>query len=347
MPWFRLFIISILLYVTACGQHKPPWLFKNREEGYNMYRIPTLTITKTGKLLAFCEGRNNLFDQGDIDIVLKTSTDSGKTWSPLQLVWDDGKNTCGNPVPIVDALTGDIVLVATLNNQKVMVLRSADDGKTWGEPQDITAAVKPANWDWYATGPVHGIQLQDSIYKNRMVVPCNHTIQGRGKHIAHTIYSDDAGKTWQLGGAVPDDKTDECTIVELDNGNLLLNMRNNGNEHCRKTSISTDGGQTWGAVTCNATLPEPVCQGALLRYKRALYLFTNPAHSRKRKNLSLYTSTNGTTWTVRTVICHGKSAYSDIVALPNGKLLCIYETGKLWPYSGVAYTVINRAVFTD
>jgi sialidase-1 len=344
---FKLLLLFVFVWIAQTNYAQTTYLFKNHKEGYNMYRIPTIVITKGGKLLAFCEGRNNLFDGGDIDLVMKTSTDSGKTWGPLKVIWNDGKNTCGNPVPIVDALTGDVVLVASLNNQKVVVLRSIDEGQTWGMPQDITAAVKSTNWDWYATGPVHGIQLQDSAYKNRMVVPCNHTIQGQGKHIAHIIYSDDAGKSWQVGGAVPDDKTDECTAVELDNGNLLLNMRNNGGEHCRKTSISTDGGQTWGNVICTTTLPEPVCQGAMLRYKKGLFLFTNPAHSRKRKNLSLYTSTNGINWVLRTVICRGKSAYSDMVALPNGKLLCIYETGKLWPYSGVVYTVIGRSVFSD
>jgi len=127
-------------------------VFRNHKDGYNVFRIPAVIGTAGGKLLAFCEGRKNLFDNGDIDLVMKTSADNGKTWSKLKVIWDSGKNTCGNPSPVFDKITGDVILTATLNNDKVFVLRSGDQGITWDVPVEITASVKQADWKWYATG---------------------------------------------------------------------------------------------------------------------------------------------------------------------------------------------------
>lgn len=313
-----------------------------------MYRIPSVIITPNGKLLAFCEGRKNLMDNGDIDVVMKTSIDSGKTWSALQIVWSDDNNTCGNACPVVDTQTGDILVIATLNNDKVFLLRSTDEGNTWQPPQDITAAIKPPGWKWYATGPVHVIQLTGKQYKNRIVVPCNHTLNGQGKHISHTIFSDDSGKTWQLGGSVPNENTDECTVAELSNGNIVLNMRSGDRRMPnRKISISTNGGLTFTAAVYDSVLIEPVCQGALLRYATTpnTLLFSNPAHKKQRKNLTLSISYNdGATWPKQIVIHKGKSAYSDMAVLPTGNVICVYETGKLWPYSGIAIAFVHGSV---
>ncbi len=338
-------VISLFCLVNLSLGAQTNYLFKNRKEGYRVYRIPALVSTAKGKLLAFCEGRNNLFDGGDIDIVMKTSTDSGKTWSALQVVWNDGNNTCGNPSPVVDAVTGDVLLVATFNNDKVVVLRSKNEGVTWEIPVDITTAVKPENWKWYATGPVHAIQMVNSSYKGRIVVPCNHTTVDNNKHVSHSIYSDDSGFTWQLGGSAPQEKTDECTVVELQDGRLLLNMRGTGKPIAnRKRCYSTNGGLTWSEVEYDSTLIEPVCQGALLNYANAgAILFSNPHHTKQRKNLSMHISyDNAGTWSKKLLIHKGKSAYNDLAILPNGNVLCIFETGKILPYSGIALVTIRK-----
>ncbi len=316
-----------------------------------MYRIPAIVKTNSGKLLAFCEGRNSLMDHGDIDLVMKSSDDNGKTWSALKVIWNDGKNTCGNPAPVVDVVTGDVVLVATLNNDKVFVLRSKNEGQSWEQPVEITADVKPNDWKWYAAGPVHAIQMQVARYKKRMVVPCNHTTSTNANHISHIIYSDDNGYSWKLGGSVDAEKTDECTVAELTDGRLMLNMRNNDRPlPNRKVSTSKDGGVTWSPAAFDSLLVEPVCQGALLWYsfKPNVLLFANPAHTKKRKNLTLRISyDNGTTWPKQMVINKPLSAYNDLVALPNGDIVCLFETGKLLPYGGVAIKVIEASIITN
>ena len=62
-----------------------------------------MVVSNNGTVLAFCEGRKKgQSDSGDIDLVLKRSFDNGEIWQSMQLVWDDGENTCGNPCPVVD-----------------------------------------------------------------------------------------------------------------------------------------------------------------------------------------------------------------------------------------------------
>ncbi len=161
-----------------------------------MVFFPALIVTSNQTLLAFCEGRkNSASDTGDIDLLLKRSTDGGKTWSEPQVVWDDGPNTCGNPCPVVDETTGTIWLLLTHNpgdtgearimegkpggTRTVWLSRSTDDGKTWTPPVDITASTKDPSWGWYATGPGVGIQIQHGPHRGRLVIPCDHSFQGR------------------------------------------------------------------------------------------------------------------------------------------------------------------------
>ncbi len=343
---FLMSFIVLSLYSIQAQPIKVSYLFKNHLDGYPMFRIPTVIKTGSGRILAVCEGRKSLFDNGDIDLVMKTSDDQGKTWSPLQVIWNDGNNTCGNPAPVLDRVTGDIVVVATLNNDRVFLLRSTDEGNHWNAPVDITTSVKPNGWNWYASGPVHAIQLEQTAYKNRLVIPCNHTLAKRGKHIAHVIYSDDSGKTWFTGGSVPTADTDECTIAELNNGELLLNMRNSDRTWpSRKVSYSIDGGLSWIVPVFDSVLLEPVCQGSLLRYSQMLdiLLFSNPRHTKQRKNLTLAVSIDGgKTWSRLLSLWRRRSAYSDLVVLADGDVLCLFETGKVLPYSGIALTFVKH-----
>jgi len=126
--------------------------------GYHTYRIPSLLVTQKGTLLAFCEGRKtSQADHGDVDLVLKRSSDGGKTWGPMQLVYEEGgdaKITIGNPCPVLDQDTGTIWLPFTRDNKDVLLTHSTDDGQTWAKPVVITASVKKA--DGRGTRPGQG-----------------------------------------------------------------------------------------------------------------------------------------------------------------------------------------------
>ncbi|MHC4432929.1 MAG: sialidase family protein, partial [Planctomycetota bacterium] len=271
-------------------------LFVQGRGGYNNYRIPALLTTQAGTLLAFCEAREG-GDSSDIDLLLRRSQDCGVTWSDRQVVWDQGRNVCGNPCPVQDRDTGVIWLLLTWNDstdtgrklhngtskdtRRVYVCSSDDDGRTWSKPVEITATTKKSDWWWYATGPGVGIQLRDGPHKGRLVIPCDYTDKnGYGSHI---IYSDDHGESWKLGGSVSSG-CNECQVVELADGSLMLNMRMQQNgQGKRGVATSQDGGLTWSELKFDPVLIEPVCQASFLRYTlasaggRNRLLFSNPA----------------------------------------------------------------------
>jgi len=339
-------------------------VFTAGENGYHTYRIPALVVTTNGTLLAFCEGRKySRSDTGDIDLLLKRSTDGGHTWSPQQVIWSDDCNTCGNPAPVVDRQTGLVWLLMTWNrgtnheseittggskeSRRVFCTHSSDDGKTWAEPSEITAAVKRPEWRWYATGPVNGIQLEHGPQAGRLVVPCNHTsaaktnAASRAVSRSHIIYSDDHGRTWQIGG-VEEERTNESTLVELVGGRLLHNMRSYRGHQQRATALSLDGGETWGRFRDEPVLIEPVCQASLFRYSwpqadgPGQILFCNPASTNKRQNLTVRVSSDeGESWPSGRVLWSGPAAYSCLALRSDQTILCLFESGQTNPYESI------------
>lgn len=343
--------------------HSLRYIYQPGDDGYACFRIPAMITTKNGTLLAFAEGRKfNCGDSGDIDLVLRRSFDGGKTWRPMQVVWSDSTNTCGNPVPVQDVSTGKIWLISTWNNgqdhekqirtqtgkdgRRVFVLSSDDDGKSWSAPKEITRDVKRPDWTWYATGPCHGLQIANGKFKGRLVVPVNHVQLSTNKNLVHIIYSDDHGSTWKIGNNTPQDKANEVTVAELSGGNLMLNIRNaDRKKHTRLYTTSTDGGQTWAHLQTDTALIEPVCQGSLLNFSlsknKTILLFSNPADMKKRVNLTLRASLDdGKTWPYKQVIFAGPSAYSDI-AVYKKQVACMYEAGNDKAYDGIAFQLVG------
>ncbi|MEX2174519.1 MAG: sialidase family protein [Pirellulaceae bacterium] len=313
-------------------------VFTAGSEGYHTFRIPALVVTPQGTLLAICEGRKTgRGDHGDLDLVQKRSTDGGKTWGPLELIYEEGgdeKVTIGNPCPVVDRDTGVIWLPFNRDNDRVLMTSSSDDGKTWAKPQDITADVKDKTWNWYAAGPGNGIQLARGPHKGRLVIPCDHRVgeatqddqQGwdsAGR--SHVIYSDDHGKTWQRGGST-DFAMNECAVVELTDGTLMLNSRSYRGKACRGISLSKDGGETWQPTTDDPALVESVCQASLIRHSQGNLVFTNPAVPKGRDHMTVRLSEDdGKTWPHSRLVHEGSAAYSSLAELPGGELGLLYE----------------------
>lgn len=343
-----------------------PFLYSQNTAGYEAFRIPAIVKTKKGTLLAFAEARKkrSAGDAGDIDLVLKRSLDSGKTWESQAIVWDNGANTCGNPVPVVDQQTGDIHLLMTWNHgednysdinnatghdtRRVYATRSSDDGKTWAAPVEITSVAKRPHWRWYGTGPCHGLQVKEGAHKNRLVVPCYYSVikSGSNKVYAHVIYSDDSGRTWKAGDTTRQDNAGESTVAELPGGKLMLNMRRG--TPARGVAISNDGGATWEDVRTDYTLLDPQCQGSLLDARRVgqhLLLFSNAA-SGSRDHMTIKLSTNeGAAWSKAYGVYTGPAAYSDIVMITENKVAILYEAGVSRPYEGIAFKIISLDEF--
>lgn len=348
-------------------------VFQAGREGFASCRIPSIILTSKGTLLALCEGRvASVSDSGDIHVLLRRSTDGGRTFSPIQIVWEDGKNTCGDPCPVLDRATGTIHLLMTHNlgkdresqiiagtaagNRSVWITSSNDDGQTWSKPREITRQVKNDEWAWYATGPGIGIQIQHGPHAGRLVIPCDHIARGGGAARAnsHIIYSDDHGQSWHIGGQPPAGGFNESQVVELPDGKLMLNMRNYGTKvRARGISISEDGGATFGPARADPALIEPVCQGSILRYSwpeqgKSRILFANPASTTQRRNLTVRLSYDeGQTWAAAKTIFSGPAAYSCMATLPDGSIGLLYECGEKSPYERIEFARFPLSWLTD
>lgn len=333
-------------------------VYQEGTNGYEVYRIPAIVKTEAGTLLAFAEARKlkSNGDSGDIDMVVKSSDDDGKTWSEMRIIWDEGGNTCGNPVPIVDTVTGKIHLLMTWNHaddtwgslssetgvdtRRVYYTSSDDNGESWTAPTEITASVKDPSWGWFGTGPVHGIQLQKGEHQGRLVSPNYYTVKEGGsvKTYSNVSYSDDNGVTWQSGSSVPGAGAGECTVAELEDGTLLMNIRN-GNELARKVSKSEDGGVSWSTPEISYVLTDPHCQGSMVSSDTSPYrVFFANAASTERINMTIKMSEDGgASWGSQKLIHSGPSAYSDLVMLSDDAIGILYEGGEGRPYENIVF----------
>jgi sialidase-1 len=318
-------------------------IFEGGKDGYITYRIPALVVTGRGTLLAFCAARKDYSDWADIDVAMRRSTDGGRTWEPMRIIADGGKPPTDNPVPIVDRKTGAVHFLYQVNYARVYYMRSDDDGKTFSQPVDITATVEKFrpeySWTVIAPGPGHAIQLKNG----RLVVPVwmspDHS--HRPSEVS-TIYSDDGGKTWERGEILPRvlHHPSEHVAVELADGRVMLNIRNEGEEHRRAVSFSRDGATGWTKPVFDQTLFEPVCMASLIRLDARRLLFANPDSSGNpkvtsaknrmltRENLTLRISDDeGKSWKVSKALEPGRSGYSDLAVGPDGTIYCLYERG--------------------
>jgi sialidase-1 len=344
---------------TVAPVHGPTYtdVYVAGEGAYHTYRIPSVIATPKGTLLAFAEGRRTGGgDAGDIDLVLRRSTDGGRTWSPMQVIGDNGPDTFGNPCPVVDARTGiiwlltthnpgayrekDIVAGASQGTRTVWAMKSEDDGVAWSPAVEITSSVKRADWTWYATGPGVGIQTRTG----RLVIPANHVEAGSGINRSHLFFSDDGGKSWSLGASAGAG-TNESQVVELADGRLMLNMRNHPprRENFRMVATSDDLGRTLSPTSPDRSLIEPPAQASLLRLTTAKtgdrdrLLFANPASTRRERMTVRLSYDEGTTWPVARVIDEGPSAYSSLVVLPDRSIGLLFERGTRSPYERITF----------
>jgi len=331
-------------------------IFAQGEKGINTYRIPTMVCTKNNVVVICTEARiNDQGDSGEINIITKRSIDGGKTFSDIQTLAGNKKDTYGNPALIYDASINRIVLLFCFNygdlgeqvirtkgaKRDVYTMYSDDEGVSWSKTKNITNSVKREDWRWYATGPNHGVQMESG----RLIMTCNHSqkdinnIEGSKATSSHIIYSDDHGNTWQLGTSSVEG-TNECCGVKLPDNKLMVNMRTYDRGNYRTVFISEDEGKFINNFYEDKSLICPVCQASIIDYKDKL-LFSNPK-STERKNMTLQLSNDfGKTWTEKLQLNKEWAAYSDLAINKNDEILCLFENGHEGPYEKITLATIK------
>jgi sialidase-1 len=309
-------------------------IHRQGEHGCDTFRIPGLARAKDGSLLAVYDMRyDSPHDlQGHMDIGLSRSTDGGRTWSAPRPVMDMGEhggkpqreNGCSDADLLVDEKSGRIFVAAVWTHGKpgthqwrdqgsgpghgrdessqFLVVHSDDHGATWSEPRNLTSQLKRPEWWLFAPAPGNGITLRDGT----LVMPT----QGRdanGHPFSNLIASKDGGVTWSVSAPARDNTT-ECALAELENGALMLSMRDNrnrtdkGDTNGRAVSVTRDLGATWEIHPADhGALPEPVCMASLISHRlpdgRTVLLFSNPRNKHQRRNLTIQASLDGgKTW---------------------------------------------------
>ncbi|MGQ9770807.1 MAG: sialidase family protein [Thermogutta sp.] len=333
-------------------------VFSAGEAGYHTMRIPAIETAADGTLLAFAEARkNSAADPGypgqEIDLVMKSSPDGGRTWSSLVVLEHVGELwSSANPATVRDRTNGRIWLfylrcAPGMNTYKARpqtfdvrnLARFSDDhGQTWSEAIDLTAVARDLNdkdWGISVPGPGGAIQAR----QGRLIVPMWRYRPFRD----FVLFSEDHGETWQRGDFVPiEEGVDECQLLELADGSVALDMRQQRGAH-RWISISKDGGKTWSEPRAGQTVT-PVCC-AIERWTlksagddRDRIVWTGP-RGPGRNNLTLWVSYDElATFQNPRLIAEGPGAYSDMAVLPDKTVAILWEQGN---YKAIVLTRVT------
>ncbi|MGW1515093.1 exo-alpha-sialidase [Streptomyces sp. NPDC002287] len=364
---------------AGAGQRKPGLTaavsapFSAFTEGYDCYRIPTLTTTQDGTLLAIAEARTSGCDDiGDIDLVLKRSTDEGRTWGPLQVIRGAGDpGAYGNPAPIVDSASGRITLLHAYSTwtpapdgsrvrgpRELRLAHSTDDGASWTTDPAPQPQLKGADWAWVSVGPGHGIQLTPTRpdRPGRLVVSADYRTES-GESGAQLLYSDDGGLTWKPGArwGAPEGTPapNEPALTQLPDGRIYVNARSTatcGTSDHRVSAVIDDASAPEvpapGFVPVSG-LPAPPASGSVLQLPGGPLLLSAPsrpgAEFSDRWTLAVRTSQDeGRTWSEDgAVVLRERAGYSDMAALPGGRVGLLYETANGTPHGYIKFTAFG------
>ena len=325
-------------------------LFNMGDYDSQYWRIPALVTAADNSLVAVVDKRGSSLGDlpNTISIMSRRSTDNGKNWSEPVVVAQGGNGkTYGDPAVVLDKKTGNLICMfvgdqglwnaTPYNRQGIYVSKSTDNGVSWSEPVAITDQVYANHSGWYAgfAGSGHGLCLKDG---RLMFVLAIRATSATGVPLHnYAIYSDDGGDNWTLSTNAATTVGDEAKVVELEDGDILMSIRNpsKGNRIFCK---STDRGQTWGKAYFETELKDPACNGDIIRYSystdegsegKSRLLHSLPESTTTRENVTIYLSEDdGETWPIKKRLVDGYSAYSSLTVLSDGTIGALVEEGK-------------------
>ena len=358
----RVSAFSMLMFgsmgLSAQQVHTAEWadgveralVYRPGDYGSKFYRIPAIVTAKDGSLVTVADKR--IEHNGDlpakIDVVSRRSTDGGRTWSEyVTVAAHDEIGGCGDPALVVDQKSGDILAIFSHGNglwqespAHISVARSKDNGLTWGPILDINPQIlttdpsgkQPIKCTSAFASSGRATQLDNG----RIMFPLVVREKENPSFKVYAIYSDDCGRTWMVSKNPATADGDESKIVQLADGSLIMSIRNRFGS-LRKFSYSHDRGETWSAPVPVEGLPDPRCNGDIIRYNRDghdLLLQSLPGDPNGRNNVAIYVSKDGgKTWPVKKTVVTIPSAYSSMTILPDGSIGILTEESANGHYS--------------
>ena len=350
------------------------------QDNCNTYRIPGLITTNAGTLIAVYDNRYNGSKdlQEDIDIGMSRTTDGGQTWEPMKVIIDMGEyggrsqklNGTGDPCILYDHITNTIWVAALWmsgsgpdqmlwweskpgmspeETGQFVLVKSTDDGVTWSAPYTITGQIKDPAWQLLLQGPGRGITMKDGtlVFPAQFKADIGEKAIDGGRYTCHStiVYSRDAGNTWHIGTGAKTNTT-EAQVVELSDGSLMLNMRDDSNRkditetNGRAVSTTSDLGATWVThSSSNHSLPEPNCMASIIsadlmvsgKMKKVLF-FSNPDNKTTRSDMTIKASLDeGVTWPAgySVLLNHDEGyGYSCLTMVDENTVAILYEGVK-------------------
>ena len=338
------------------------------DDNSKCYRIPALGVTNRGTLIAVYDVRydGQVDLPNHIDVGMSRSIDKGQSWQPMKIIMDMGNDPAfkgegiGDPAILIDSISGRIWVAALWSHGdnawnksgkglepeetgQLMLVYSDDDGENWSAPINITKMVKKPEYHLFFQAPGCGITMKDGT----LVFAAQYRDESDKKTPFSTIiYSKDGGKSWKAGNGVRANTT-ESQVVELEDGILMINCRDDLNKMDKKRKvaggraiyISKDLGESWEKHSSSDwTLPEPNCQASLIKLDDSNLLFFNPNTHKDigadqkgggRRNYTLQLSRDlGKSWSKKIKFDDGYGRGYSSMAVLDECLCIIYEGSK-------------------
>lgn len=381
-------ILALLMLPAVCGCHKPEieepgvpeedsivyyeqCLYRPGDYGSTNWRIPAICCLNDGTLLAVCDKRkyNESDLPEDIDIVMRRSTDNGRTWSePLTIAEGTGHKKGFGDAALVECENGDVVCVFVGGNGlfassqadpiRSYVCRSSDKGLSWSEPEDITfqlwgdQATRPMCRNYRASffGSGNGLRLTRGEHAGRIMFAAAMVRKNSNVADNFVVFSDDNGLTWRVSQRAYEGG-DEAKLMELVDGRVLISVRQTG---ARGYNYSSNGGLAWGTQGRWECMKSNACNGDMLRLAAIdrgdscnILLHSIP-NSMERRDVSIYVSYDeGQTWQDPVLLFDGPSVYSSMTLLKNGSVGVLLEENpngacELWYQNWPREMIVNR-----